>query len=265
MRGLLATLDKVKGITMTGKNVIAGSVIAGLLIAGGATVILTGDEVVGDVDGGTIQNVEPIPVYEHEVADRVIVSSGGKRIRVVKNNPTGTRVQDTELGRVVIEEETTPEDICNVVFEARVRIVDRVETPRFPLEHAHLNDIWLGVMTPLVVPGSKIGDMVAWWTILRGENCRLIADYPGYWGSTMRELLNLPIGKKSRILQTAGICNSEPCVVPVGNPGAIDGEKIYFPMSLAGRDDINFVKAKRDVPEDRREVPDGGYADKGQP
>uniref|UniRef100_A0A6M3XNU1 Uncharacterized protein n=1 Tax=viral metagenome TaxID=1070528 RepID=A0A6M3XNU1_9ZZZZ len=254
---------------MAGKNIIAGLVIAGLLIAGGATVILTGDEVVGDVDGGTnevneIQDLESTPVYEHEVADRVIVSSGGKRIRVVKHNQKGTRVQDTELGRVVIEEETTLEDICNVVFEARVRIVDRVETPRFPLEHAHLNDIWLGAMTPLVVPGSKIGDMVAWWTILRGENCRLIADYPGYWGSTMRELLSLPVVKKSRILRTAGVCNGEPCVVPVGNPGAIDGEKIYFPMSLAGREDINFVKAKRDVPEDRREVPDGGYADAGE-
>ena len=97
-------------------------------------------------------------------------------------------------------------------------------------------------MKPVVIDRS-MADYI-WFSILDREDCLVMAEFPGYIGSTMKEMLALPRPVRSRILKTYGTCTTEgvkhSCTVPMGHPKAKAGAAIYFPHKLSGRTDINL-------------------------
>ena len=245
------------------KGVIAGLGVV-VLAAGGITAALLSGEGGGATDGGLdgqAQEVESAPVYEHSVLQRGFVASNGRAIRVVGVS-TGQRIEDVEPGRLVIVDELPDDAICPAVFSAPMKEVDWKKWPNSPTMDQYFET---SGFRPIPIPGSKLGNNYIWHGYVLGQTaCEEMTKYGNFYGSSMKEFLALPIPLQKRFLKTAGLCDGEPCTVPVGDKDAIPGAKVYFPHSLAGRVDINFVKAVHGVPEDRYNTPDGGFADAGE-
>ena len=182
---------------------------------------------------------KPVTTKESATADKAYTHASGRSIRVVESRTNSESISEGPLGRVVETFTLQEESICPVVFTAKVG------SDKLPVVAGI--EQW-ELMTPIVIDHSS--DEFIWFVILNREACLTMAEYDGYLGSTMKEMLALPRKVRSKILKTTGTCTVEvdgksserPCVVPLGHHRASAGADIFFPHNLAGRADINFKR-----------------------
>lgn len=252
------------------KNILVGIVI---LAAGAGAItgvgLLGGDEPGDTTDGGTAV-VYTVPEKRIEDVAPVAVTSSisGKKVFVVgEARPEAAVVVDSDLGQVVVKNTISERALCNVVFEAKVKVVEttspmgqkiKTEQPDFPVLFGHVQ--------PVKLQGSCVGDSCLYNTLLHGNQCLLAVDAPGYIGSTMNEFISLPLAMQARFLMTEGLClaprgfgrdeeKEVPCTVHVGDLKATKNAKIFFSHNWAGRSDIAPLEAtwngEKYVAEDR--------------
>ena len=245
-------------------------IAAGILGAG----IVAGTLGTLDLGGGE----DPIPVEEDtfefteaQKADQVIRSGAGKLIRMARSNITvapDAATVDTELGKVVELDE--PKGVCNVIIDARaIRVSLLYEDPEMGNREvpniAALRPYMGKVSWPVKIQGSKDGTGSWLWNgLFKDADCKIIADMDNaYIGSTIREFLLKDPQLQARLLRTKGRCESKDeegkvktidCTVPVGDPRAIAGERIFVPHGWAGAEhDINFLGSTAGIVESRIE------------
>jgi len=202
-----------------------------------------------------------------ESADKAVRSPGGKLVRVVGDVQFDKDADPTasDLGDVVeVQPGDVPGDaLCNVVFDARpvaVKVLypDAEYVGNVP-DIPELADEFLAAgCWPVVIQESCTGvptSTCLWNTQLKGTACTKAADLPQYVGSTAREFDSLPFAVRQRLLRTRGRCGKDgvvPCMVPVGDPRALAGARIYVPHGWSRRRDLNYVGRTGDEYEDRK-------------
>jgi hypothetical protein len=205
-----------------------------------------------------------------ELADKAVKSTGGKYVRMVGrvDFDKDAETKNTALGDIVeVQPKDVPADaICNVVLDAQpvaVKIIypDAEWVGNVPNIPALRDEVLEAKCWPVLITGSCTGQPVntcLWNTFLKGAACTKAADLPQYVGSTAREFHALPFALRQRLLRTRGRCGvggNVPCMVPVGDPRALAGERVYVPHRWAERDnDLNFVGKTNDEYESRADV-----------
>jgi hypothetical protein len=142
-------------------------------------------------------------------------------------------VADTAIGKTVTVDTVPPEAECNVVFVAQSR------------------DGGLDVPSDIKKAFGKVSFPVKissdiWNVLLKGSDCALVGNLPGYLCSTMQDCLARPIDVQKKFLKVSGRCHIAArgnmpamdvnCAVPVGDPTALEGAQPFFPHNWAGRE-----------------------------
>ena len=234
-------------------NRLLAGAMAGALLIGAGAVVMVGDDFEdtwdGTIDPGKPATGEPEPQplpYERELADKHVVTKGGKAVRVVgvrhkvtvpvddDGNPTGppehANPSDTALGRTA-EAVASPHMECNLIFAAR-----------------DPEDLGLSGLVELGdVPGPE--KVYAW--LGRGQACLDAADLDGYLASSVHEMLSLQLKYQKVLLQQETDCDDGEggtvrCWRPITNAG-VNGDAEVRPIHhWAGRDgDLDHHRAIR--------------------
>lgn len=194
---------------------------------------------------------------EEDLATQYI-QAGAIKIRVVggeKKEDIKT-VDDIDLGRVV-QVDSNAQQECSLILEAQEIAEDVIYgngslklIPNLP----DLKDILLQPNRPVMIAESCTGTTCLWNVLFQGNNCILASQSSGYYLSSMKEALSLPLYQKARLLRIEGTCETSEkaeynCSVPYGDPRANPGGKISIPHGWSGRDGgLNFTKAQNDEP-----------------
>lgn len=197
----------------------------------------------GSLDAGKIDaDVQP-PALEQTAADlaiKAVQSTKGTYVKVVGGNydkeATPIKLASADVVPIIATDQST----CNVVFDSK-KVSGKPEA---------LSDKWGKASTPVEIPGSCLNGSCIWNGLLTGDECKDIADLPGYLGSTYEELVALPTATQARFMKVAGTCMMKingkdvqtDCTVPVGDPKAKLGAEPFFPHSWSKRDDLNQIK-----------------------
>lgn len=227
---------------------------------------------VHSLDGGA-QEIEAQPIRERDVVPRAVRTLSGKTIRMVGVSENAGAVEDTAFGRAVVVTEDAMDvrrATCNVVLKAKSKAGEEGQ-PRIIPDVPALASKW-GVGSWPVKVGSECPNGACYWAWLtKGAACILAADQPEYLGSSLAELMDLPLADKVFILRIEGTCDDgeggqRDCWVNYGNPDAkVGGEVRFAGTNWAQRADLNYVAAPGGVPEQRYRVPDGGFAAEPEP
>ena len=196
---------------------------------------------------------------EIAVATTFVEVRDGKRVRMVgarrvkTDGVTSKRlvVADGVEGRGVVVD-VDPNALCHLIVEAKIRpkVAGRYigNVPDMPgFEGAFGIASW-----PVLISDSCDGLGVCLWSALfEGKDCVRVAESVYYVGSTMKEFVGLPEGKKARLMRVMG----KDGVVQFGDVTAVKGAKAYVPSGWFGASDtLDFVEAVDGVTVDDRYV-----------
>lgn len=183
--------------------------------------------------------------------------SGTKLVHVVGVQAVEAEATETTIGKAAVVTSLPDDALCTVVLDAKIgtRVIPNgkesilVEVPDLPSCLSYFGkDMW-----PIRLTGSDMDKSWIWYTLLRGQGCAEIVNCAGaaYLGSSIKEFFALPDTAKRRFLKTMGKCGGTDCVVPIGDAKATVGAKIFFPMELAGRYDLNYTSIENGLVKDR--------------
>ena len=196
-----------------------------------------------------------------------IKAPGGKYVRVVGTQVVDPKVaKDTVLGAI---EEITYEEasggMCHAWFDA-IEVVqadpDKGCAGRKIADVPEITGCWGKRSCPVKIGGSDDGSGSFIWSVVLDVDCCLVAaGVAEYLGSTIQELIDLPLVTQDRFLKTTGKCKDEDskdydCTLSVGDSKADKKADILVPHSWAGRVDLNNVKAKYKVDKNKHEPED---------
>lgn len=201
---------------------------------------------------------------EIAVATTFVEVEGGTRVRMVGAQKVKTdgvssqalTVKDGPEGRGVLVN-VDPNALCHLIVDAKIKpkIAGRYigNVPDMPgFEYMFGVASW-----PTLIPNSCDGVTGAcfWSALFKGKDCVAVAESAYYVGSTMKEFVGLPVGRKARILRIQGKCGSENCTVPFGDATAVKGAKAYVPHGwFGGSNTLDFAGAVDGVTADPRYV-----------
>lgn len=193
---------------------------------------------------------------EAEIAERAVVSSKGKTIRMIETGVAEKEavVVDTPIGRAVILPTVPERAICHILIDAE----NKDEKPVTP----ELDQYWGSPSYPVKLDNSCEGKMCIWAVMAQGEACKVIADSKYYKASSMEEILSSI--DQERMLVTEGNCDAGHgktfvCNVQIDDPRAIPGKPWWVPHAWAGRDaDFNFEQAQAGRAVDKYRVDETG-------
>jgi len=199
---------------------------------------------------------------EEPTGNRVVISDGGKYVRVVsrhslKNKPELT----TELGKaVVLHADEIGDAQCFVMIDAPMKKVEKGQRP-LPYLPGLENKYYPGTL-PELINGSAENGSYLWAIMFQGGGCLDAADHMGYAGSDMHQFL--VSSAKHRMLKTRrktacpirkdekdALC---PDLVPVNDPDADPEGNVAPPIAIMGRDDLNWVPAEKGKAWERKQV-----------
>jgi hypothetical protein len=165
----------------------------------------------------------------------------------------GAEKVPTVFGESVIYESIPQEAVCSVVFKAAKSKVGLTANPvlTFP--------VWW--MTPgsfpLLIQESSADGYALWWATFQGNGCLAIADRAEFIGSDIHQLILHPKGRQVLLQKTKDSVKDAKGqaihAVPFLDPQASSDDEVWFPYSLAGRDDLNFAHADGVHPRKRKE------------
>lgn len=246
------------------KGLIIGSLVV-VLGAGGVIIGTSGTkdgELEESLDGGQVQEVdETLPkLKEKDVVQAIYGNRNSKPMRIVGvEDRASATVVDSEVGRVV-EMASIPADAhCVAIFEAPIKNGSNPVVPNMPA----FGDFGGKEMRPVQIPDSNQGVNWIWFTLLSGNDCATMAQHGQFLGSDIHSVLKLPAPMQRRILRAEVPCGGEDtgtCVVPIDDARVTEESLVFLPVSLAGRDDLNFVSKRGGHVETRVDEPDGGWA-----
>jgi hypothetical protein len=165
----------------------------------------------------------------------------------------GAEKVTTVFGESVIYESIPQEAVCSVVFKAEKSKVGLTANPvlTFP--------VWW--MTPgslpLLIQESSADGYALWWATFQGNGCLAIADRAEFIGSDIHQLILHPKGRQVLLQKSKDSVKDAKGqavhAVPFLDPQASSDDEVWFPYSLAGRDDLNYAKADGVHPRKRKE------------
>lgn len=167
--------------------------------------------------------------------------TGGKYVRVVGAHRDRDEVlTDVGQGIVLSANEIDPNAQCFVVMDAKIKDVEGREQPDITgLE-------WHPGTLPVKIDGSEKEDSVLWAIMLKGQDCVKALDFEGFVGSDMPQFLASK--HKGRFLKShRKACPTKPPCGPVSveDKDADLDDEIWAPVSIMGRDDLNWGTAKK--------------------
>ncbi len=214
-------------------------------------------------EGGCGGELAPVDT-EIAVATTFVEVKGGTRVRMVgaqkvKTDGVSSKaliVNDGPEGRGILVN-VDPNALCHLIIDAKIKpkVAGRYigNVPSMPgFEHMFGIASW-----PTLIPDSCDGvtGICSWSALFKGKDCVTVAESAYYVGSTMKEFVGLPVGRKARILRIRGKCGGKNCTVPFGDAKAVKGAKAYVPHGwFGGSNTLDFTGAVDGVTADPRYV-----------
>jgi hypothetical protein len=197
--------------------------------------------------------------------NRVVISAGGKYVRVVSHHPLKNHPEvTTELGKAaVLQGEELPGDAqCFLILDAPMKKKEKGKENERPLPYLPTleNKYYPGTL-PELIGGSEESGSYLWAIMLQGSGCLDAADHMGYAGSDMHQFIHS--SAKHRMLKTKRktACpikkdDKDKCsdMVSVTDPDADPDADIDPPIAIMGRDDLNWAPAEKGKVKDRKQV-----------
>lgn len=256
-----------------GTMAVVAGVVGALAVGGAMLATNTGDEIPVEV---VIVPEEQKPL-EAEIADTHILTKSGKKVRVVgAKRKANAAVEANELGHTVEAEAFTENSLCNVILTGETTTAKKLygeswegrnrDLPNLPA----LKTLFGKASWPVKIGGSCNGKICFWNALFKGQDCATVATETGYVGSSLQEILDLPMSVKKRVLKIQGTCEytneeiyyegegedrvqktrtvtiEQDCFVPLDDPRSKEDGEIILPHGWAGRHKLNFTKGKGD-------------------
>jgi len=220
---------------MTNRTTVVSAAILGIAVASGLTYQIMKEETA-------------------KIVNQVAISEGGVLVRFLGGSIEGQELQ-TIFGESILSNAIPPEGYCNLVIRAPMRVKEGKDYPNlFLLERYLMNGAAFQK-----IPNSEDSDLnfadkdyCFWSAMFRGNDCLKIADSSYFVGSGMEQLIRHE--KRNRFLRVNSkkIKKDDPDQVPIGDTLADPDSEVFFPVEWMGRNDLNYVKADKNLKPKKR-------------
>ena len=186
--------------------------------------------------------------------NQVAISEGGVLVRFSGGSIDGEELE-TLLGPSKLSNAIPPEGYCNLVIRAIMRVKEGKEYPNlFLLERYLFNGASFQK-----IPDSEDSDLnfadkdyCFWSAMFRGNDCLKIADSSYFVGSGMEQLVKHEKRKRFLRVKSKKVKKEDPDQVPIGDSLADPDSEVFLPVEWMGRNDLNYVKADKNLKPKKR-------------